>query len=94
MSTEQTLQIRSTNLDETLAIAEAMAAGVPAVSTPTGIAPGLATTIPADSTPGEWANAIVNAQVIAPSEFMLEQFSVEKMVDSWSRVITNITSNT
>lgn len=70
-----------------LSICEAMAAGVPTVSTPTGIAPGLATILPTDSTAAEWADAIVNAKVIATAEFMLEQFSVHRMVDAWVDIL-------
>lgn len=73
-----------------LSICEAMAAGVPTVSTPAGIAPGLATTLPTDSTTSEWAEAIVNAQVIAPAEFVLNQFSVGRMVNSWASVIKGL----
>lgn len=70
-----------------LAIGEAMAAGVPTVSTPVGIAPGLATTLPTDSTAAEWAQAIVNAKVIAPAELVLETFSVKRMVDAWAEIL-------
>ncbi len=70
-----------------LAIGEAMAAGIPTVATPTGIAPGLATTLPTNSTAAEWAQAIAAAKVIAPAEFILEQFSVDRMVNAWARVI-------
>jgi glycosyltransferase involved in cell wall biosynthesis len=70
-----------------LAIGEAMAAGVPTVATPAGIAPGLATTLPTNSTAAEWAQAIVKAKVIVPREFILEQFSVQRMVDAWADVL-------
>lgn len=72
-----------------LAIGEAMAAGVPTVSTPTGIAPGLATTLPADSTAEQWAYAIVNAKArVQPAE-ILDRFSVAKMVDAWSKIVNS-----
>jgi glycosyltransferase involved in cell wall biosynthesis len=74
-----------------LSIAEAMAAGVSTVSTPAGIAPGLATTLPVDSTAAEWAQAIVSAKAIVPAEFVLEQFSVERMVDAWAEILKTST---
>lgn len=70
-----------------LAIGEAMAAGIPTVSTPAGIAPELATTLPVDSTLEEWARAIVNAKVIAPASSVLERFSVQRMVDAWAKIL-------
>lgn len=73
-----------------LAIGEAMAAAIPTVSTPAGIAPGLATTLPTESTAEEWAAAIVNAEVIAPAEFVREQFSVERMVEAWANILKTI----
>jgi glycosyltransferase involved in cell wall biosynthesis len=73
-----------------LSIGEAMAAGVPTVSTPAGIAPGLATTLPTDSTAKEWADAIVTAKVkVQPAE-ILDRFSVQRMVDSWASVIKEL----
>lgn len=72
-----------------LSIAEAMAAGVPTVSTATGIAPGLATTLPMESTAMEWADVIVNASVIIPAEEILKTYSVTRMVSAWSNVIGN-----
>lgn len=42
-----------------LSIAEALAAGVPVVSTPTGIAPGRARLVNADADPTEWVHAIL-----------------------------------
>ncbi len=73
-----------------LSIGEAMAAGVPTVSTPAGIAPGLATTLPTDSTAKEWADAIVTAKaIVAPAE-ILNRFSVQRMVDSWASVIKGL----
>lgn len=70
-----------------LSVGEAMAAGLPTVSTPTGIAPGLATTLPLESTPAEWADAIVNARSIVEPAVILERFSVDRMVSSWADVI-------
>ena len=70
-----------------LAIGEAMAAGVATVSTPTGIAPGLATTLPADSTAEEWAATIVSAQLLVRPEVILERFSVERMVSAWAEIL-------
>jgi len=70
-----------------LSIAEAMAAGIPTVSTHTGIAPGLATTLPTNSTTAEWADAIVSATALVKPEDILERYSVQRMVDAWSRVI-------
>lgn len=70
-----------------LSIGEAMLAGVPTVSTSTGIAPGLATTLPTDSTAAEWANAIVKASVQTDPQIIADKFSVERMVSAWSKVI-------
>jgi len=73
-----------------LSIGEAMAAGLPTVSTHAGIAPGLATTLPTDSTAKEWADAVVKATpIITPAE-ILERFSVQRMVDSWASVIKKL----
>ena len=73
-----------------LSICEAMAAGVPTVSTPAGIAPGLATTLPTDSTAAEWADAIVTAKAIVTPAEILDRFSVQRMVDSWASVIKGL----
>ena len=73
-----------------LAIGEAMAAGLPTVSTPTGIAPGLATTIPSQSTPEEWADAIVNARRLVEPAVILERYSVQRMVSAWKDVIARV----
>jgi len=70
-----------------LSIAEAIAAGLPTVSTPTGIAPGLATTIPVDSSACEWAETIVNATAKVQSDDMFQRFSVARMVSSWAKVL-------
>ena len=73
-----------------LSIGEAMAAGVPTVATPAGIAPGLATTLPTDSTAAEWADAIVKATPIVTPAEILDRFSVQRMVDSWASVIKGL----
>lgn len=73
-----------------LSIAEAMLAGVPTVSTDTGIAPGLAITLPVDSTPDMWAAAIVDSHNWKPPVDITEQFSVSRMVSSWADVIHNL----
>jgi glycosyltransferase involved in cell wall biosynthesis len=73
------------------AIGESMAAGVPTVATPAGIAPGLATTLPTNSPAAEWAQAIVNAKVqVQPAE-ILERFSVARMVDAWAEIFKSST---
>lgn len=72
-----------------LSIAEAIASGVPTVSTPTGIAPRHATTLPIDSTASEWAEAILTANVITPAETILERFSVARMVDQWAELLNS-----
>ena len=73
-----------------LSIGEAMAAGVPTVSTPAGIAPGLATTLPTDSTAAEWVAAIVTAKAKAQPADILDRFSVERMVNSWADILKTI----
>lgn len=72
-----------------LSIAEAMAAGVPTLSTATGIAPGLATSLPTFASPAEWAKAIQTAEVKAWPALILDRFSVDRMVQSWANVILN-----
>jgi glycosyltransferase involved in cell wall biosynthesis len=72
-----------------LAICEAMALGVPVVSTPTGIAPGLATTLPTDATIQQWAQAIVTAKPKVSRELIAEAFSVDQMVAGWLKVVSN-----
>lgn len=73
-----------------LAIGEAMAAGIPTVSTPAGIAQGLATTLPVHSTAAEWAHAINTVKVIAPASSVLERFSVQRMVDAWAKILKSL----
>jgi glycosyltransferase involved in cell wall biosynthesis len=75
-----------------LSVGEAMAAGIPTVSTPTGIANEWATTLQADSTESQWAETIVNATVRIPAHMIRDQFSVERMVASWQHVIHAVAS--
>lgn len=70
-----------------LAVCEAMLAGVPTVSTPTGIAPGLAITLPTESTTQEWADAVVNSQQVATPEQIADMFSIDRMVAQWVDVL-------
>lgn len=72
-----------------LAIGEAMAAGIPTVSTSAGIAPGLATTLPTFASPQEWAAAIVSATTLVQPSVILERFSADRMVKSWADVINH-----
>lgn len=71
-----------------LSLAEAMLANVPTVSTPTGIAPGLAITLPIESSASEWATAIVNSSSWVPDPNMAIRFSVDRMVSRWADVLT------
>ena len=73
-----------------LSVGEAMAAGLPTVSTATGIAPGLATTLPTWASPAEWSAAIVNATVLVDPEVILDRYSVDRMVDGWANVIRSV----
>jgi glycosyltransferase involved in cell wall biosynthesis len=71
-----------------LSVAEAITAGVPVVSTPTGIAsrPGLAITLPADAEPSEWAQAIASSdQHPLPSK---DLFSLDQHLAAWSEVLS------
>jgi glycosyltransferase involved in cell wall biosynthesis len=70
-----------------LAVGEALAAGLPTVSTATGIAPRLATTLPTDASAAEWAAAITTAKPLVQPEAILERFSLERMVSAWASVI-------
>ena len=70
-----------------LAIGEAMLAGVPTVSTPVGIAPGLAITLPADSTASAWAAAISDSAAWIQPAGMADRFSVDRMVSAWADVL-------
>ena len=64
-----------------LSVGEAVAAGVPTISTATGIATGLATTLPIDATPAEWAEAIVNAKRLVQPEVILDQKQDNTLMD-------------
>ena len=75
-----------------LSIAEAMMAGVPTVSTPTGIAPGLAITLPVESAAYQWVSAILNSQNWTKPSDIGERFSVDKMVDAWANAIRKISA--
>lgn len=70
-----------------LAIGEAMVAGVPTVSTPVGIAPGLAITLPTESTASEWAAAISDSAAWVQHAGMADKFSVERMVSAWVDIL-------
>jgi glycosyltransferase involved in cell wall biosynthesis len=70
-----------------LAIGEALAAGLPTVSTATGIAPGLATTLPTNASAAEWAAAIATAKPLVQPEVILQRFSVKRMVSAWAEVL-------
>ena len=70
-----------------LSIAESMLSGVPTVSTPTGIATGLAMTLPTESPAEAWADAIVNAQQVASPAKIAELFNVDNMVSQWADVL-------
>jgi glycosyltransferase involved in cell wall biosynthesis len=71
-------------------VGEAIAAGVPAISTPTGIAPGLATTIPVDATVDQWVDAIVNSATRIEPDAIIERFSIHRLVSAWTDVIKTI----
>ena len=68
-------------------VCEAMAAGVPTVSTPTGISIGLTKTLPNDATTSQWVEAIVNSKIMISSEFILNQFSVDRMTRLWADLL-------
>lgn len=70
-----------------LSVAEALAAGVPTVSTATGIAPGLATTVPTFASADDWSEAIVSAEARVAPQVVLDRFSVDRMVEGWAHVI-------
>ena len=70
-----------------LSVAEAIAAGIPVVSSPVGIAsrPDLAITVPIDACPSEWAAAIVSSdQHVLPSR---ELFSLSEHLADWTSVV-------
>jgi hypothetical protein len=67
-----------------LSVAEALAAGVPVVSTATGIAQGRALTLPVDSTVQQWVEAILQPQErIGHSDLC----DVDRFVGEWEQVI-------
>ena len=70
-----------------LSVAEAIAAGIPVVSSPVGIAsrPDLAITVPIDACPSEWAAAIVSSdQHVLPSR---ELFTLSEHLADWTSVV-------
>lgn len=69
-------------------VAESLAAGLPVVSTSTGIAPGLATTLPTDAMPAEWAYAICTARPLVEPAEILRRYSVHSMVEAWADVVS------
>jgi glycosyltransferase involved in cell wall biosynthesis len=72
-----------------LSVAEAIAAGVPVVSSPAGIAtePGLATLVDHNAPPGVWARAIVEASQIANKPKLPGIFALSTHVESWTKII-------
>lgn len=71
-----------------LSIGEAMLAGVPTVSTSTGIAPGRAITLPTDCSASEWAAAIAASGSWSQPAGFTEEFCVERFVSSWANLIS------
>jgi glycosyltransferase involved in cell wall biosynthesis len=72
-----------------LSVAEAIAAGVPVVSSPAGIAtePGLATIVPHDADPAAWAEAIVaTAQTSTRPDLPIE-YELETHVARWADLL-------
>lgn len=72
-----------------LSVCEALLAGVSVVSTPTGIAPGLAITLPTESTAAAWADAVVTAMRVASPEKITELYGISKMLDRWIDVLSS-----
>jgi glycosyltransferase involved in cell wall biosynthesis len=72
-----------------LSVAEAIAAGVPVVSTPVGIAtePGLATIVPHDAEPEVWAKAIVEASEKPTRPKLSDAYSLESHVAKWASLL-------
>jgi len=72
-----------------LSVAEAIAAGVPVVSSPAGIAtePGLATIVAHDAEPQEWAAAIVAAAQKADRPQLPAEYQLDRHVEAWARVV-------
>lgn len=73
-----------------ISVGEAVAAGVPTVSTRTGIAQWIANTLPIDATASEWAAAIMNAEAITNPQTVLDRYSVTSLVDSWCNVLNSV----
>lgn len=73
-----------------LSMAEAHAAGVPIVATPTGIAPQVAASLlPIGANPLMWARAIVHA---IGKQNKPADFSVDEHVRRWAKVLSNVTA--
>ncbi len=72
-----------------LSVAEAIAAGVPVVSSPAGIAtePGLATIVDHDAEPQEWANAIVTAAMQTTRPELPAEYRLDRHVGAWAMVV-------
>lgn len=72
-----------------LSVAEAIAAGVPVVSSPAGIAtePGLATIVEHDASPQEWADAIVAAAQKVDRPELPAEYQLDRHVEAWTRVV-------
>ena len=72
-----------------LSVAEAIAAGVPVVSSPAGIAtePGLATIVDHDASPQEWANAIVLSSQKTTRLELPAEYQLDRHVSAWARVV-------
>ena len=72
-----------------LSVAEAIAAGVPVVSSPAGIAtePGLATIVDHDAEPQEWAAAIVAAAQKVDRPQLPAAYQLDRHVEAWARVV-------
>lgn len=77
-----------------LACLEAMAYGVPVVSTATGICADAALCVQVgfDATPEEWAAAIVGAKRDSDTVFGIvsKRYSLEKHVEAWRKLITSV----
>lgn len=74
-----------------LSVAEAIAAGVPVVSSPAGIAtePGLATIVDHDASPQEWAEAIVTAASQATRPELPAEYQLDRHIEAWTRALTS-----
>jgi glycosyltransferase involved in cell wall biosynthesis len=74
-----------------LSVAEAIAGGVPVVSSPAGIAtePGLATIVDHDAEPQEWAAAIVAAAQKVDRPQLPAEYQLDRHVEAWARVCSS-----